>query len=84
MPAPASSPLPASEAPVAPLTVGALALALAGVALVWLPVLLTGLLPALFALLIAYRATRGLADGLRRRHPALRHADGLALFAILV
>ena len=83
MPAPASSPLPASEAPVAPLTVGALALALAGVALVWLPVLLTGLLPALFALLIAYRATRGLADGLRRRHPALRHADGLALFAIL-
>ena len=80
MPAPASSSFSSSV----PLTAGALVLALAGVALVWVPVLLTGLVPALFALLIAYRATRGLTDGLRRHCPTLRHADGLALFAILV
>ena len=57
----------------------AVALALAGVALLWVPVLSLHLTPALFAALITYGGTRAIAALLTRRWPQLRHAQAWAL-----
>ncbi len=58
-----------------------MASALAGIAVLWLAVLLLHLTPALFAALITYGGTRALAGRLERWRPGLRHAQawGLAL-----
>ena len=50
----------------------AVAMALAGVALLWVPVLWLNLTPALFAALITYGGTRAIAALLTRRWPQLR------------
>ncbi|HWS05155.1 MAG TPA: AI-2E family transporter [Burkholderiaceae bacterium] len=59
------------------------ALALAGLALLWVPVLALHLTPALFAALITYGGTRTLAAVLSRRWPALRHAQAWALLLLV-
>lgn len=56
-----------------------LASALAGIGLLWLPVLALHLTSALFAALATYGATRAIAAWLRSHRPGLRHAEGLAL-----
>ncbi|MDO5639036.1 MAG: hypothetical protein Q4G28_04135 [Neisseria sp.] len=58
--------------------------ALAGVWLLWLPVLALHLVAALFAALITYSATRFFAGRLRRIAPYLRHAELLALLLFVV
>ncbi len=57
----------------------AVAMALAGVALLWVPVLWLHLTPALFAALITYGGTRAIAALLTRRWPQLRHAQAWSL-----
>lgn len=57
----------------------ALAMALAGVALWWIPVLTLHLTPALFAALITYGGTRAITTLLTRRRPQLRHAQAWSL-----
>lgn len=56
---------------------------LAGVALLWVPVLLLHLTPALFAALITYGGTRAITGLLTQRWPQLRHAQAWSL-ALLV
>lgn len=58
-------------------------LALSGIASLWIPVLVLHLTPALFAALITYSGTRGIAQALHRRWPAVRHVQFVAL-AIMV
>lgn len=58
--------------------------ALLGISLLWVAVLSLRLTPALFAALITYGGTHTLAAVLRRRRPAMKHAEGIALVAILV
>ena len=60
-------------------SLSAVALALAGVALLWVPVLSLHLTPALFAALITYGGTRAIATLLTRRWPQLRHAQAWSL-----
>jgi hypothetical protein len=64
---------------------GAVSRALAGVALLWVPVLALHLTPALFAVLITYVGAAALAALLRRWSALRRHADalGLAMFIAL-
>ncbi|UOO83050.1 AI-2E family transporter [Uruburuella testudinis] len=59
--------------------------AIAGVLLLWLPVLLLHLTIALFTALITCTATRWLAHHLRRSRPGVRHAElsALLLFVLL-
>lgn len=52
---------------------------LAGVALLWVPVLLLHLTPALFAALITYGGTRAITALLTQRWPQLRHAQACSL-----
>lgn len=59
------------------------AVTLAGVALLWVPVLLLHLTPALFAALITYGGTRAITVLLTQRWPQLRHAQAWSL-ALLV
>ncbi len=61
-----------------------LARALAGIALLWLPVLWLHLVPALFAALLTYIASRALAGQFQRRWPRLAHPDGAALLVIVL
>lgn len=56
-----------------------LAVALAGVALWWIPVLTLHLTPALFAALITYGGARAVTALLTRRRPQLRHAQAWSL-----
>ena len=58
-------------------------MALTGVLVLWLPVLWLNLTVALFAALITYAATRGLAAWLRHRWPALKWGEPWALVLIL-
>jgi predicted PurR-regulated permease PerM len=64
-------------------TLGAAAMAAAGVGLLWLPVLTLHLTPALFAALIVYGGTRAIAALLARRWPQLRHAQGFGLMLLI-
>lgn len=61
----------------------AAASAVAGVALLWLPVLALRLTPVLFAALITYGGTRALAALLGRGLPTLRHAQGWGLLLLI-
>ncbi len=60
--------------------------AIAGVLLLWLPLLALHLVGALFAALITYAAARLLAQQLQRAFPKLRHSGllGLLLFVLLL
>ena len=64
-------------------TLLAAATAVAGVALLWLPVLALHLTPVLFAALITYGGTRALAALLLRAWPRLRHAQGWGLLLLI-
>lgn len=77
---------PAPWAPWArePATPRAIALMVAGIAAVWLPVLMLHLVSALFAALTTVGATRGLAAWFQRRWPSMRHPHGVALALIVV
>lgn len=55
------------------------ALALAGVPLLWVPVLSLRLTPALFAALITYGGTRAIAALMMRRWPQMRHTQAWSL-----
>lgn len=65
------------------LSLAAVGAALFSVALLWVPVLLLHLTPALFAAVITYGATQALSTRLRRWRPAMRYAEGWALLCIL-
>lgn len=58
---------------------GSVVASLAPVALLWIAVLALHLTPVLFAALIVYAGTRGIAAALLWRWPRLRHAHGWAL-----
>lgn len=74
----------ASTNPPNPPTWREVGLAVAGIALLWLPVLALHLTPALFAALITYGATQALAARLNAWRPGMRHAKALALLGILI
>lgn len=59
------------------------ATAVAGVALLWLPVLALKMTPALFAALLTYGGTRALAALLLRVRPRLRHAQAWGLLLLI-
>lgn len=65
-------------------TMAAAAGAVAGVALLWVPVLVLHLTPVLFAALITYGGTRALAALLERLWPRLRHVQGCALLLLIL
>lgn len=62
---------------------GAVASALAGVALLWVAVLALHLTPLLFALLITYGGTRAIAGLLARRWPQGRHLQAWSVALLL-
>ncbi len=78
-PGPASEPAPEVSPEAKPPSWRTLTAALAGIVLLWLPVLSLHLTSALFAALATYGATRAIAAWLRSHRPGFRHAEGLAL-----